>query len=348
MLVSVLIAVLSAAPSGAAAPAAAPSQEAGKLFDKARAAFKAGNFAEACPAFEQSYTLEPALGTLLNLGSCLEKQGRFASASLRYNDAVGWSLRTHEADREQYARKLSNDVKPKVSWLAISSSEDLDLKVDTLTVRVTPTPISLPVDPGLHSLVTDKPGYEKWSANVEIVQPGTTSVQKVPQLKPLSLSAAVPPPPPTPKPEEWSPPPPPPADPVAVAPPAVVAATPPAGTLKKSVAPSTPGSTRGAGIALVVGGSLVAVAGAVGLGWSASTYGALQNQRINVLPPSSYVTKEDYERLKWAYPASYAALGVGAAAIVGGVILAVKKQPVTVAPSVGPGGAGVTLSGQFE
>jgi len=338
MLVQVLMIVVGASPAAAPAPAAA--NEAGKLFDKARAAFKANNYAEACPAFEQSYTLEPALGTLLNHGACLEKQGRFASAWIRYNDAVGWAQRTHEADREAYARKLSVDVKPKVSWLAISASEDVDVRVDAQTVRVTPTPISLPIDPGLHTVVAEKPGYEKWSVNVEIVQPGTTSVQKIPQLKPLSLSAALPPPPPTPAvdlkmdPVPWSPPP---APPIESLPPELT---------QKSVQPASSG--KGAGVAMIVAGGLVAVGGAVGLGWSASTYNTLQLQRINVIPPSSYVSREDYDRLKWVYPVSWVGVGAGAAAIVVGAILVAKKPaPVTIIPSVGPGRAALVLSGEF-
>ncbi len=342
LMVLLMAGVAPASSTAPAPPTPAPSAEAGKLFDKARAAFKANNFAEACPAFEQSYVLEPALGTLLNLGACLEKQGRFASAWIRYNDAVSWALRTHEVDREEFARKLSNAVKPKVSWLAVSASEDVDLKLDTQTVRVTPTPISLPIDPGLHALVAEKPGYEKWSANVEIVQPGTTNTQKIPQLKPLTLSAVTPPPPPMPvaevkmEPTPWTAPPAPPID---------LTPSPDLSVAKKAPAA---GSTRGAGIALIVTGSLVTVAGAVGLGWSSATYSALQAQRINVLPPASYVSKADYEAIKWVYPASWVGVGVGAAAIITGAVLAAKKPAaVTLSPSVGPNGAAMTLSGQF-
>ncbi len=327
------------------AQAPAPANEASALFDKARAAFKAGNFAEACPAFEQSYTLDPALGTLLNWGVCLEKQGRFASAWLRFNDAVGWAQRTHEADREAYARKLSTDLKPKVSWLAISSVDDVDVKLDLQTLRVTPTPISVPIDPGLHALTVEKPGYEKWAATVDIVQPGTI-VQKVPQLKPASLSAALPPLPAPPIVEAkddtnpWAGPPPQPPPEPSVASPGAMLAT-------KASVPVAPGSSRGAGVALIVGGGVAAVAGAIGLGWSLSTYSALQNQRINMLPPATYVPRGDFETLKWAYPVSWVAVGAGAAAIIGGAVLVAKKQPVVVAPAVGPTGASMTVSGQF-
>jgi hypothetical protein len=81
--------------------------------------------------------------------------------------------------------------------------------------------------------------------------------------------------------------------------------------------------------------------------WSAVTYGSLQNQRINVLPPDQYVSRADYEALKWVYPVSWVAVGAGAAAVVGGAILAATKHPVTVTPSVGPGVAAMTVSGQF-
>ena len=82
--------------------AGAPQSEAAKLFDEGRAAMKANDLARACDAFSKSHALEPALGTLMNFATCLEKQGKFATAWLRFNDAVAWAQRTHEAERERW------------------------------------------------------------------------------------------------------------------------------------------------------------------------------------------------------------------------------------------------------
>lgn len=56
-------------------------------FDEGRALLARGAIAAACPKFVESYQLEPALGTLLNLALCHEAQGRLASAWAEFNDA---------------------------------------------------------------------------------------------------------------------------------------------------------------------------------------------------------------------------------------------------------------------
>src|SRR5687767_13693349 len=50
------------------------------LFQEGRGLMKAGDFAAACPKLEESHRLDPALGTLVNLASCEEQQGRTATA----------------------------------------------------------------------------------------------------------------------------------------------------------------------------------------------------------------------------------------------------------------------------
>ncbi len=327
----------------AAVPAVEPSKEAARLFDKGRAAFKAGRYPEACPAFEQSFALEPALGTQLNLGACLEKQGKFGSAFAHYTQAAAWAVKKADPEREAYARKAAGTVKPKVSWLAISASEDLDVRVDSQLVHVTPTELMTPIDPGLHALTAEKAGYEKWAANIEVVAPGSIVTQKVPQLKPVVLAALTPASPPAPASDSkiellpWNPS----AATTALSAPPVLSAS--------VTAPARSSATRTAGVTLIVAGAIAASAGALGLGWSFSTYNALQAQKINVLPPDQYsVTRDDYERLKWVYPASWVAAGAGAASVIAGAVLALKKPAaLVIAPAAGPSGGAVNVSGTF-
>jgi tetratricopeptide (TPR) repeat protein len=54
------------------------------LFREGRSAADAGNYAVACPKFEESYRLDPAPGTLLNLGDCEEHRGQLALALQHY------------------------------------------------------------------------------------------------------------------------------------------------------------------------------------------------------------------------------------------------------------------------
>src|SRR5450432_3403221 len=66
-----------AAPSFARADDSAAAQA---LFDQGKKAMAALNYAEACPKLEESYRLQEALGTLLNLADCYQRQGKLASA----------------------------------------------------------------------------------------------------------------------------------------------------------------------------------------------------------------------------------------------------------------------------
>ena len=58
------------------------------LFRQGREAMKAGDYATACPKFEESQRLDPAAGTVLNLAQCEDQQGKFASAQQHYREAM--------------------------------------------------------------------------------------------------------------------------------------------------------------------------------------------------------------------------------------------------------------------
>ena len=58
------------------------------LFKEGRTLSASGHISEACPKFEASLHLDPALGTLLNLAECYEKLGKTASAWAEYRDAI--------------------------------------------------------------------------------------------------------------------------------------------------------------------------------------------------------------------------------------------------------------------
>lgn len=61
-------------------PALAFAEDAETLFREGRAAADEGNYLVACPKFEESYKLDPAPGTLLNLADCEENRGQLVKA----------------------------------------------------------------------------------------------------------------------------------------------------------------------------------------------------------------------------------------------------------------------------
>src|SRR3954471_558336 len=75
------------------------------LFNEGRRLVQVGQLAQACQKFAASEKLEPAVGTLLNLASCNERQGRIASAWANYRDAAGLAKGRGENDRQDFAAK---------------------------------------------------------------------------------------------------------------------------------------------------------------------------------------------------------------------------------------------------
>src|SRR5689334_7793441 len=74
------------------------------MFDEGRQLMEVGQYEAACAKLRESYRLDAAAGTLLNLALCHESQGRTASAWLEYHDAISLSVRENDTERQAIAR----------------------------------------------------------------------------------------------------------------------------------------------------------------------------------------------------------------------------------------------------
>ncbi len=151
---------LSPSLSRAAAPDAAAAEAS---FASARALMKQGRYAEACPALEASLRLDPAVGTLLNLGECLERSGRNASAWLRFREAAAMALHTGQREREAIARDRVRALEPTLCHLVVrpspsSPSDDALVTRDGEVLSPSALGLRIPVDPGVHVVVATTAG----------------------------------------------------------------------------------------------------------------------------------------------------------------------------------------------
>jgi hypothetical protein len=170
------------------------------LYRQARELSAAGDFAQACPKFAESYRLDPATGTLLNLASCHESQGKFATAWLEFSEARSQARRDRRQSRIKYAEEHLALLEPKLSRLTLSmqaGADDptLELRLDGVLVGTAALGVATPVDPGTHVIEAKAAGKRPWSARVEI---GSVADHQTVTIPVLEAEPAAPPPPPIP------------------------------------------------------------------------------------------------------------------------------------------------------
>ena len=78
-----------------------------ELFSEGRAAMDRGDFGAACARFEESQRLDPAAGTLMNWAECLSRQGKPASARLKWREALD-ALAPDDERRAAAQQRLSS------------------------------------------------------------------------------------------------------------------------------------------------------------------------------------------------------------------------------------------------
>jgi hypothetical protein len=155
-------------------------------FDLGRKLVLAGNFADACPKFEESEKLDPGLGTMLFLADCYEKTGKTASAWGQFREAEAIALKQSDA-REKVAHDRASALEPKLSKIVVQV--DAAKKIDGLHVTRDAVEIGqglwnvpFPIDPGPHDIGASAPGRKSWSEHVQITTNGSTFTIVVPTL----------------------------------------------------------------------------------------------------------------------------------------------------------------------
>jgi hypothetical protein len=301
---SLLLATTLVGSARAQAPSGSEKVTAEALFEEGRRLVAGGKYGEACPKFQASQKLDPSAGTLLNLASCWEKQGRTATAWGAYKEAASAADAAGRRDYLATAQRHADALVPKLARLTVS----VDKPVDGLQIKRDGTPVDgaewgvpIPVDTGSHTIEASAPGHKGWASAVAVGQDGAQAALTVPELEALPAEA-----------------------PAVVAPslpaPVVPAAAPPA----PAVLPdhSSGGTQRPIGIGIaglgVVGVGLGTAFGLVAKGKYNDSLANCEPANANLCSPTG-LSQRDSART--AGNVSSIAFGVGAAALVGGVVL---------------------------
>jgi hypothetical protein len=167
------------------------------MFEQGRELMKAGQYAAACPKLEAARKLYTSAGILLNLADCHEKIGKTASAWTEFGEAVTVATRTNRADDADEAKRRKAALETSLARVMIRvprPTPGLVVKRDGAILADATWGASLPVDPGVHSVNAEAPGFEPWSTSITVATPGKTETVDVPELarSPVAATAAKP------------------------------------------------------------------------------------------------------------------------------------------------------------
>jgi hypothetical protein len=164
-----------------------------QLFTEGKALMAAGKVADACPKFAAAADLSATAGVRLNLGDCLDKLGRTASAWTRYGEALSLAEKTGDAAAAGLARNRLDALKPRLSYLVVkvapdSAAAELTIERDGQPVQQPAWGTPVPVDPGAHEVKATAAGRAPWTMTVSVTTTGE-QVVTVPVLAPVTANA---------------------------------------------------------------------------------------------------------------------------------------------------------------
>jgi len=157
------------------------------LFGEARKLMAEENYEAACPKLADSQQLDPAIGTLLNLGLCYRHLGRTASAWSAYREAAAMARAADQEERYEVAQREADAIEPRLSRLTLavdptSAPEKLELRLDGALIPETLWGVAAPLDPGEHVVEATAPGKLPWIQSIEIGEQDSQTLD-VPELE---------------------------------------------------------------------------------------------------------------------------------------------------------------------
>lgn len=139
------------------------------LFRSAQDAAEQGDWVTACDRFEESNRLEPAPGTVLNIGRCREMLGEVASAWKSYDEAAQRLPATDK--RAAFARKKAEELEARVPYLTLLAPEtehEFSVSVQEVEFAAASLGVALPLNPGNVTVIVRSAGREDFVIELEL------------------------------------------------------------------------------------------------------------------------------------------------------------------------------------
>lgn len=309
-----IVAVICAFAGVASAQPAGDKAGAQALFEEGLALLDKGDVAAACPKFEASLRLDPAIGTTLNLARCYEQAGKIASAWALFVEV--WEKSGRTGARAQFAKDHADALAPRLPRMSIKIAAPVDglaITRDGVVVDRSTFGTAIPVDPGTRTVAATAPGHEPWSTTVDVAEGATVEVE-VPAL--------------VAKPED------------------VDLGLGPESPGETRVAP--PSNRKKIGMGVGAGGVVLLGTGLVFGALARSTWNdALEHCDADRACDDEGIALGDSARTKATISTVLVGVGLGATAAGAILYLTAPKGGTTIAPALGSDSAGVVVRGRF-
>lgn len=151
-----------------------------------------GRAEEACPKFEESYRLLEANGTLINLADCYERVGKTASAWLTFREVAQQSRRDGQDARADVADDRARELEARLTKLVVRVGPNarvagLVVERDDVALGAAGLDVAVPVDPGVHRVAAQAPGYAPFQTEVRAQGEGAVVELVLPALRPVEV-----------------------------------------------------------------------------------------------------------------------------------------------------------------
>lgn len=188
----VLVACLTSTGTALAEASTQEKALASRLFDDASKLMAAGQTVTACPKYAESQRLDPQLGTLLHLGECYVKLGKTASAWASFKEAADIAAQRSDPRADKIRDRLAG-VEKTLSNLVIvvadSEPATLEVRQDGALVGKAGWGTPIPVDPGEHKISATAPGAKAREVTTTVTGNGQTATVTLPPIEYLPTDA---------------------------------------------------------------------------------------------------------------------------------------------------------------
>jgi len=156
------------------------------LFREGRTLMQSDKVAPACRKFEESYRLEAAPGTLLNMAHCHMREGRVATAWAEFQRVATEARQAGRPERERIARESIADLEPRLPRLSLrveakAREQGVTVRRDGTVLGPASWDTETPVDPGTVLIEAAGPGLVPWTGSFT-AREGELLVVEVPVL----------------------------------------------------------------------------------------------------------------------------------------------------------------------